>query len=436
MLPNKRLKRVARVDQGTCRFVLPTIMLALALLTSGACSDKPTERSGVGFIQLNLQISGDELDPNGFLFVIDGRDTLALAQSLRFQFPAGEHTIDLRDVANNCEVTPGFSQTFDLASDAEVTVTFAIVCADLPGSVAVEVATSGSDPDRSGYVAILGTGANAPIPPVGSTVVTDVPSDSTTVTLSDVAPNCGIIGRSPPHRIRVLPADTVAIRFEVVCGAASALDFAGTQLAQLSAAAMPDLDSTWTVELWFSSVGQAQYQVLVGQWQCFEIATWRDAQGRIGYSAGLSTAQNSQHFQTGTLPDTTSSQWRHVAVSYDRGQLTVYFDGEARVPSFGFGASTKAGSPYPLVIGGRIRDSLGTLDAPYNGRIDEVRIWRSVRTPAEIRGWRDVHVAVGTSGLIGYWSFDEGSGMIARDSSGQQRDLSLTDPAWITPGRP
>jgi hypothetical protein len=414
-------------------------VVALVFLTCAGCSDSTVQPSGAGFFDLDLQIIGQDLDPNGVQLVFDGRDSLLFAQSqaVTLQLPAGTHTVDIIDVANNCEVTGGLRHSFQVISDAHVPLPIEVVCADLPGSVSVDVASFGRDIDPSGYSVMLGTGASTAIPPFGTIVLTGIPSDSTTVTLGDAAPNCGIIGRSPPRKIRVPAADTVTVHFDVVCGSGTAMGFSAGSAAQLDAAAMPDLDSTWTVELWFSSVGgEAQYQVLVGQWQAFEIATWRDGEGRIGLTAGMFTTELSQRALTMTQPDTTAGQWRHLAVSYDHGRLTVYVDGVQRSFTTGWGLSTKPGSEFPLVVGARILDTLGTVDAPFNGRVDEVRIWSTVRSPEQIRGWRDVPVSPATPGLIGYWSFDESSGVVAHDASGHQRDLSLTNPAWVSPGRP
>src|SRR4051794_13702782 len=42
--------------------------------------------------------------------------------------------------------------------------------------------------------------------------------------------------------------------------------------------------------------------------------------------------------------------------------------------------------------------------------------------------------AAAPSGPLGFWKFDEGSGDIARDSSGGGHDAKLIDPAWVKQG--
>ncbi|HZE94237.1 MAG TPA: LamG domain-containing protein [Gemmatimonadales bacterium] len=397
-----------------------------------------------GRVHLGLEVVGEKIDPDGFAAVIDGRDTLWLTGSVTFSALAGAHNVELHDVANNCQVTPGIRQLFEVPQDGDVAVAYQVECADLPGAVSVETVTSGRDLDANGYEIRTNTGATAALPANGTTMLTGVPSDSTTLELLDVAPNCGVVGQQTPLRVSVPPADTIAVRLEIVCGAGTALEFDGAQLAQLAGSAMPDMDSTWTVEFWFSSGGQSQYQVLVGQWGTIEVATWRDAQGRVGLSAGLYTAQGPEHAIAGVISDTNAGRWRHIAVTYDRGRMTVYVDGELRMMTTGFGRSTAPNSQFPLVVGARIRDSLGTVDAPFLGRIDEVRIWDTVRSAAEIRTWRDVLLPAGTPGLIGYWALDDGTGPGALDASGHGRDLMLGtvaapdsgDARWVAPGRP
>ena len=68
----------------------------------------------------------------------------------------------------------------------------------------------------------------------------------------------------------------------------------------------------------------------------------------------------------------------------------------------------------------------------FNGLVDEVRLWNVVRTPAEIAAdWNQALVG-NEPGLVGYYKFDEGSGIAVIDSSTGGNDGMLG--ALVTTG--
>ena len=82
---------------------------------------------------------------------------------------------------------------------------------------------------------------------------------------------------------------------------------------------------------------------------------------------------------------------------------------------------------------------VSAIDGFWAGPIDEVRVFSTVRTPAQV--WADMHThRLGpTAGLVGEWTFDEGSGQTSADSSGLGHTATLgtsagdtvRDPAWV-----
>jgi hypothetical protein len=80
---------------------------------------------------------------------------------------------------------------------------------------------------------------------------------------------------------------------------------------------------------------------------------------------------------------------------------------------------------------------------PYGGFIDEVRLWNISRTQAEIQSdcYRTLNsTEMANPDLVGYWRFDEGSGVISRDYSIYHDDAALAsapnNPQWVEPGAP
>ena len=91
--------------------------------------------------------------------------------------------------------------------------------------------------------------------------------------------------------------------------------------------------------------------------------------------------------------------------------------------------------------------SLGNQDRRefyYGGVLDEVRIWNTARSAAQIQASSFVKISPSSAGLISYWRMDEGTGDIVFDITGNGHNMQLGnevgpdsgDPTWVTPGMP
>ncbi len=106
-------------------------------------------------------------------------------------------------------------------------------------------------------------------------------------------------------------------------------------------------------------------------------------------------------------------QWVHVAVSRARsnGEIKVFVNGMQEA-SLVVATQLKAlTAQMNMTIGADVFDNRFFV-----GLIDEVRAWNVVRTAAEITATMRQRLVGDEPGLVGYWRFDEGSGMVAADS--------------------
>ena len=135
------------------------------------------------------------------------------------------------------------------------------------------------------------------------------------------------------------------------------------------------------------------------------------------------------------------SQWHHIALAYSAsaGTVTVFKDGELAQT---LSASGALGDFHPLQndfrIGGRQRDDdVATGKLVFDGLIDEVRVWRSARTPQQISDYFDVALAPDDHpDLAAYWRLDEVVGGIAFDTQSNARHGRLGNGlAWFSPSR-
>jgi hypothetical protein len=98
------------------------------------CSPLPP---GVGSIRISTNTTGTALDTNGYQFSIDGGQSQSIqsnATSTIGGIRAGEHTIQLSDVAGNCTVTDGSSRSVTVSPGVAAIVSFTVSCIAVPPS--------------------------------------------------------------------------------------------------------------------------------------------------------------------------------------------------------------------------------------------------------------------------------------------------------------
>jgi hypothetical protein len=116
------------------------------------------------------------------------------------------------------------------------------------------------------------------------------------------------------------------------------------------------------------------------------------------------------------FPATIAQRWNHIAVSVNRrGSIIGYLNGVASGHAYVVGGENIS-ADSAKTIAGTLPVRLGTdgktngYRAPFNGTMDEVRIWKTVRTPQELRD-NMCHKLTGTEGnLLAYYRMDETTG--------------------------
>jgi hypothetical protein len=117
------------------------------------------------------------------------------------------------------------------------------------------------------------------------------------------------------------------------------------------------------------------------------------------------------------------NKWHHVAVTYDNITLRLYIDGlneaSKNATNINFptaNASWDIGTEVP--------------NYPFKGGIDEVKVWDYARKTFDGVAPRVENI---TPQLVVYYKFDEGTGSIAKDSSGNSINGTIgTTPEWVT----
>ena len=138
---------------------------------------------------------------------------------------------------------------------------------------------------------------------------------------------------------------------------------------------------------------------------------------------------------TGTVND---GAWHHIAAVYNSGTATIYIDGVADGTAslgstFGSG-STRYGF---LGIGSEANTEGGTTGPAYyfDGEMDEVRVWSTARSPANLALYKDSCLIGNEANLEIYYRMAEGSGTALNDIVGSSHG-AVVGPVWKSTGNP
>lgn len=110
--------------------------------------------------------------------------------------------------------------------------------------------------------------------------------------------------------------------------------------------------------------------------------------------------------------------WTHVCATIDANGNGKFYKNGAQL------GSTVTGQPRPTTVN-RTSCYLGksnwSSDAAFNGRLAQVRIWKRALSAEQVSDHYSTSRPMDTTGLVGWWRLDEGSGTTARDYSGKGR---------------
>jgi hypothetical protein len=141
---------------------------------------------------------------------------------------------------------------------------------------------------------------------------------------------------------------------------------------------------------------------------------------------------------SGTNPSTSNQAklaigtWSHIALTYRLNTLSIYVNGSL----VGSSATAEMSTALNDLLVGKGVDNT----ASFHGAIDELRIWNVARSQAQLQQDRSELLQGNEANLVGYWTFDEGSGDQIHDQTvgnntgrlGAGAGPDNSDPAWST----
>ena len=183
--------------------------------------------------------------------------------------------------------------------------------------------------------------------------------------------------------------------------------------------------NNFSIELWakFDDSGTVRYLLQKGSYATSLYQIRRLATNNLRIVVEDYSDANYDYYDTATTFPA-SSNWYHIVAVWTRstGIWKVYINGvEDGQVTVSAGGTPSVNGTVSLRIG-----TENTVANPFNGLIDEVRIYNRALSAEEIR----YHYNRG--GPVAHWTFDEGDGQTAYDESNNSNDGTLTNgPTWV-----
>ena len=195
----------------------------------------------------------------------------------------------------------------------------------------------------------------------------------------------------------------------------TALAFTGQDRIEVPDQPAVNPGNTFTLEAWINPDRYADsYMPIIwkgdggsGNYRTYSL--WLNSSGYILLS--LMEPQHNYNLTTpgGLVPLNT---WTHVAAVADvaNNTLTIYING-VQVAQQAFGAFTPAPTTLPLIIGSHVPAGQNSI-SPFEGLIDDVRIYSIARTATDIAGDMNTALSGNETGLTLYLPLDEATGVM------------------------
>ena len=184
--------------------------------------------------------------------------------------------------------------------------------------------------------------------------------------------------------------------------------------------------NTLTLEAWVNLSSLESGQHILDQWGSLGIYTLRvENNGTPTMSLNLDGMSTGGYIEY-SIPTSDINQWVHVTATYNGSNIILYRNGVQ------MSTAPATGNPSTTHDANYLKIGNNYTDQALGGMIDEVRIWNIARTQSEIQNNMYNSLSGSEIGLVGYWSFNEGSGATVADLSGNGNNGTISGATWST----
>jgi len=158
--------------------------------------------------------------------------------------------------------------------------------------------------------------------------------------------------------------------------------------------------SAFTIAFWiYFNTTSPSYQSLVGQNDCIEIFSY--------FNIIRPWTQSTDYISSSTIA---TSTWYFIVVIGDGSTFKLYINNSQVASKSRSTTNYGSNSNYTTTFGSRVKNASAN---PFNGILDEIAIWSSALSTAQISNIYNSGVGVDdltvdySSNLIGYWKFEQ-----------------------------
>ncbi len=181
-----------------------------------------------------------------------------------------------------------------------------------------------------------------------------------------------------------------------------------------------DLTNNFTVEAWIKPSGFNTLGGIVSKYQATNAYGFMLRLANASPYTGINFCE--VETATGLL---TAGRWYHVAGVVNAGVRYIYINGELVKTGTGFAL---AANTNVMTIGA---DFVTGGARYFNGQIDEVRVWNTARSQAQIQSaMYSALTPASESNLVAYYGFDENTGTTLTDLKGTNTGSFSGSPTW------
>jgi Concanavalin A-like lectin/glucanases superfamily len=183
---------------------------------------------------------------------------------------------------------------------------------------------------------------------------------------------------------------TLPVAAPSVAGHGQALDFDSARKQFVNAGDANALDvDRYTIAAWVRyrpNVHDERWEVLEKAGAYWMNIRTADRKLRAGGIYGACSGAGSKWVFVDTVSAIPATRWVHLASTYDGTTLRVYINGVLDVSKPVSGRT--CANAQPLAIGAKYKPAEGVLEALFDGRIDDVRVYNRALSAAEIQTMR------------------------------------------------
>ncbi len=158
----------------------------------------------------------------------------------------------------------------------------------------------------------------------------------------------------------------------------------------------------------------------------------------LGFNGGSNQLRTQGNFDGNIAADATTALtlgvWNHLAFTMSGSQMKLYINGTLVQTKSCTNLPPNLGSKNFFVIG---RTIAGDNAAAFKGRFDEIRLWNSARTLAQIQASMHINAAENDPALLAYYKMNQTSGTTLTDASGHNNTGTLVKfraNPWVSSG--